>query len=1370
VVNLNGSVTTGPLSGTLATPISGTNTATIQIASGAIFTVDQSADGVFAGMLAGAGKLVKGGGGRLTLSGANTFSGGTTVEDGILSINSLSDTGASGLGNSGIITLNGGTFQYSGHEAYPGSRFRLNSGTVTFDITQNDAILTINRYYVGTTLHKKGAGTLALGGLVGWDHENQGQLTISADEGTIVLGASASDPGFMAVVNIVSDVKTGATLKLATGVGSRQFDVRDGNGFFMSGGTFDLNGNGNNYERQIAGGGTITNSSLTSTSLKIFPNGSNTFAGNMTDGDPGSALGLQFANLNGYGADPTAVWTLAGNNTYSGATAVSVGTLKAGSVTAFSPRSAYSVAATLDLAGYANQIAGLQGAGIVKSSSGSAVLTVNNDVATTDADFTFGGVLGDGTVAEGGGVLGLTKTGSRILTLSGLTNTYTGATHVAQGMLMAGSATALSPNSVFTVDGALDVAGYSFQLTGLQGGGTVLSSTGAVVLTVNNDVTTSNADDSFGGVLRDGTVEEGGGVLALTKTGSKTLTLAGINTYTGVTNVSQGTLKLAAASSNNIANSPSIHLAAGAVLDVSGLTGANLVLAGGQTLMGNGSISGGSVTVGSGATLAPGVSAGTLTLGGGLTLAANSLFNWENNLANDTGNAGGDWDAVNVTGGTTTIASGAKLALQFTNAGTNFSDPFWDSNRTWDFITGGVSGSNLFDVGNISVFVAGVPTAIPGSQGVFTTLVSLSNPNLQLKWTATPDVPFEGRWDSAGSGDWNVSDNWRDSNNLNGVPGISGSGNSDTANFNGTGTGAVISLNGSSPSLKSLMFSDVIAYTIAQGSGGTLKLKSGSGPASVTVGSSGHLISAPVRLDSDAEVMVTHSGDSLEISGNLSALASQTLTKDGLGTLILSGTNSYSGSTIVNAGTLRVNGANTGSGAVSVTSGATLGGSGSIGGSTTIAGIHAPGDNSVGIQAFSNSLAYAATAHLQWQLTANGSSDRGSSFDGVNVTGGTFAIANGAIIDLSFGASVDFLDTFWNTNQSWLLVDLGGGLTGDGGAGWFTLGTLSGGNGSPAGTFAVTRVADANGKNDVVLNYSMGNAYDLWIASKGLAGNAALPDADPDHDGVPNSLEFVLGGEPNPANLGSNSRSLLPVVSRNGNGDMLFTFHRKNLSESSAVLTFQWSTDLSFTGSNTVSVGATSSSINGVDVAVSVMDADTDTIVVTVPAAKAVGGRIFGRLGAAVTSGGVPSGTAYDVWIAAKGLTGADALPYADPDHDGMLNALEFVLGGEPNRANPGSNSSNLLPVVSQSGGNLFFTFHRKNLSEGAATVTFQWSTDLSFPSANNVPVGVGNSSTNGVDVVVSVLDAATDTIVISVPVAKAAGGRLFGRLAVTVP
>jgi len=147
----------------------------------------------------------------------------------------------------------------------------------------------------------------------------------------------------------------------------------------------------------------------------------------------------------------------------------------------------------------------------------------------------------------------------------------------------------------------------------------------------------------------------------------------------------------------------------------------------------------------------------------------------------------------------------------------------------------------------------------------------------------------------------------------------------------------------------------------------------------------------------------------------------------------------------------------------------------------------------------------------------------------------------------------------------------------------------------------------------------------------------------------------------------------------------------------------------------------------------------------------------------------------YLAWATAHGLTEANNAADADPDNDGLANALEFVLGGEPNPARPDSNSVGLLPKPARNlAADLVFTFPRAKASESAATVTFQWSTDLSFPSANDVPVLVASSpaDANGVtvDVTPGSLETDPDTIVITVPVANAPDGRVFGRLHVTVP
>ncbi len=137
-----------------------------------------------------------------------------------------------------------------------------------------------------------------------------------------------------------------------------------------------------------------------------------------------------------------------------------------------------------------------------------------------------------------------------------------------------------------------------------------------------------------------------------------------------------------------------------------------------------------------------------------------------------------------------------------------------------------------------------------------------------------------------------------------------------------------------------------------------------------------------------------------------------------------------------------------------------------------------------------------------------------------------------------------------------------------------------------------------------------------WITTQGLQGTAADATADPDGDGISNALECILGGQPNPAIANSNSAALLPVVTQNLAGGMVFTFHRTDVSEDITTLGFQWSTGLTFNANDAVTVGATSATTNGVTVTVAEdsPDAATDTITITVPASKASGGKLFGRL------------------------------------------------------------------------------------------------------------------------------------------------------------
>jgi len=109
-----------------------------------------------------------------------------------------------------------------------------------------------------------------------------------------------------------------------------------------------------------------------------------------------------------------------------------------------------------------------------------------------------------------------------------------------------------------------------------------------------------------------------------------------------------------------------------------------------------------------------------------------------------------------------------------------------------------------------------------------------------------------------------------------------------------------------------------------------------------TSGSGGSIATGNILSDGSTVTL-----DSTHGSYTLSALSpiggSKNVAKDGAGTVILAGSNSYSGATAVNVGTLLVNGALTGSGTVSVASGATLGGTGSINAPVIVNGILSPG-------------------------------------------------------------------------------------------------------------------------------------------------------------------------------------------------------------------------------------------------------------------------------------------------------------------------------------------------------------------------------------------------------------------------------------------
>lgn len=137
------------------------------------------------------------------------------------------------------------------------------------------------------------------------------------------------------------------------------------------------------------------------------------------------------------------------------------------------------------------------------------------------------------------------------------------------------------------------------------------------------------------------------------------------------------------------------------------------------------------------------------------------------------------------------------------------------------------------------------------------------------------------------------------------------------------------------------------------------------------------------------------------------------------------------------------------------------------------------------------------------------------------------------------------------------------------------------------------------------------------------------------------------------------------------------------------------------------------------------------------------------------------SGTPYGNWIAAKGLAGTPAGKDADPDGDGISNAIEFVLGTEPNPANPDSMSVTDLPVATLDSTHLTLVFRRTDLS-ASAQPEIEYGNDL---------IGWA-TAIDGVDgVTISVVEngiaAGIDQVTVKIP--RGTNTSLFARLRATV-
>lgn len=231
-------------------------------------------------------------------------------------------------------------------------------------------------------------------------------------------------------------------------------------------------------------------------------------------------------------------------------------------------------------------------------------------------------------------------------------------------------------------------------------------------------------------------------------------------------------------------------------------------------------------------------------------------------------------------------------------------------------------------------------------------------------------------------------------------------------------------------------------------------------------------------------------GNSLDLPNPISGAGS--ISQTGTGTTTLGADNSYSGTTSITGGTLIVNGTHSGTGNVSVASGATLGGSGTLPGDVTVnaGGTLAPGGST-------------GTIHLGSAgkvVTINGTLRVEYDGTSTDVVAAADALTLGAASIIDFDATGPAL-----TAPAYVIA---------------TYATLSGTFGTvtdlPAG-YSLTYNHDNGVTATNIALVKTATSFATWIDGfyPGISDTDIVgPNADPDHDGQSNAVEFVLGGTP----------------------------------------------------------------------------------------------------------------------------------------------------------------------------------------------------------------------------------------------------------------
>jgi len=572
-------------------------------------------------------------------------------------------------------------------------------------------------------------------------------------------------------------------------------------------------------------------------------------------------------------------------------------------------------------------IGSIEGSGIFFL--GGKTLTVGRNNLST----TVSGVIQDMGLdsSDTGGTL--TKVGTGTLTLTGA-NTYSGGTNFNGGIIAVISDANLGKGALSFDGGTLEAlaAGDGIisnkTITLNAGGGTFLADTGTFSI--------------LSGIIMD-PIEGPSG--SFTKVGTGELTLSGMNTYSGGTNINGGIL--AVSSDGNLGTGP-LSFNGGTLEALAGLTSDKAI---------------------------------TLNPGGGTFLADSGTTSTLNGVIS----GAGSWTknglgililtAANTYSGGTTISAGT---LQLGNGGTTGS-------ITGDVTDNGILAFDRRDVFTFDGIISGMGSLQQNGTG---TTVLTRNNTYTGGTTINGGTLQLGNGGTTGSITGDVTDN-----------GVFAVNRSDTYTFAGTisgkgsfeqrGTGTTI-LTGTNTYIGG---TSIVAGTTAGVPAGTLQLGDG--------GTTGSIVGDVT----DDGVLAIDRSDTYTFAGIISGSGS--FEQRGTGATIFTGHNTYTGTTTVNTGSLIIDGS-IASAQTLVNPGGLLGGKGSIGGNLVNSGIVNPGP-SPGLRVSGNyiqnangtlRIEVAGTGQGQFSLLAVGKHAS---------LGGTLQLIPGGGFQLHVGDKVTFL-------------------------------------------------------------------------------------------------------------------------------------------------------------------------------------------------------------------------------------------------------------------------------------------------------------------------------------------------------------------------